>query len=76
MYTVAAAPTGGPALPVLAGPIQVVTTDSIYDGASNSIYSLSTAAKTWSAPTTRVPGVVAGSRIVYMSGDQLVTEPY
>jgi hypothetical protein len=74
VYSTSGAPVGGPSLPPLGPTIQVVTSDSIYDAASNAIYSLSTAAKTWSGPPT--PGVLAGSRIAYVSGNQLVTEPY
>jgi len=73
VYSASGAPVGGPSLPV-AGPIQVVTADLIYDSSSNAIYSLSTGAKTWSSPNRG--GVVAGSRVAYVVGNQLVTEPY
>jgi len=74
VYAATGAPVSGRSLPPLTGPIQVVTSDSIYDGSSNAIYSLSSGAKTWSG--TASSGVFAGSRIAYVVGNQLVTEPY
>jgi hypothetical protein len=68
----------GPALPALNGPIQVLSATSIYDTVSNSIYSLSTGAKTWSPPANpSAPGAVAGTVVVFTNDlNQLVTEPY
>ena len=70
------APVGGPSPPAVTGPIQVVTADSIYDQPTNAIYSLTTGAKTWSGAANTSGGVVAGSRVAYVVGNQLVTEPY
>jgi hypothetical protein len=68
----------GPALPSLSGPMQVLSATSIYDAASNAIYSLSTGAKTWSTTNDRLgPAAVAASRVVFVTdSNQLVTEPY
>jgi hypothetical protein len=80
VYTLSATPAGLPTLPHLTGPIQIVSSDLIYDSSSNAIYSLSTGAKTWSGPV--VPGllagagVLAGARVAYGSGNRLITEPY
>lgn len=67
----------GLALPALAGPVQVLSADLIYDAGSNAIYSLSTGTKTWSAPSAGArTSTVAGSRVVFISGSKLVMEPY
>jgi hypothetical protein len=73
-YALTGAPLGGPALPPLTGPTQVVTSDLFFDGGSNAIYSLGSGAKTWSVVATR--SVLAGSRVAYVVGSQLVTQPY
>ena len=73
-YALTGAPLGGPALPSLAGPTQVVTSDLFFDAGSNSIYSLSSGVKTWSVVATR--SVLAGSRVAYVVGSQLATQPY
>ena len=73
-YALTGTPLGGPALPPLAGPTQVVTSDLFFDAASNSIYSLSSGAKTWSV--VAASSVLAGSRVAYVVGNQLVTQPY
>ena len=70
------APVGGVSPPAVTGPIQVVTADSIYDRPTNAIYSLTNGSKTWSGAANTAGGVVAGSRVAYMVGNQLVTEPY
>jgi hypothetical protein len=68
----------GPALLALYGPIRVPSATSIYDAASNSIYSLSTGAKTWSRPAeATVTGAVAGTLVVFPSYlNRLISEPY
>lgn len=66
----------GPALPALNGPIQALSATSFFDAPSNSIYSLSTGAITWS-DAHAAPGAVAGALVVFPNYlNQLVTEPY
>jgi len=67
-----------PNLPTLNGPLQVLGTTAIFDESSNSIYSLSTGARTWSAPQDVLRGgVVSGSQVVYTTLDnQVVTQPF
>jgi hypothetical protein len=68
----------GPSLPVLGGPLQVLSADSVYDSSSNAIYSLSRGAKRWSTSLMlgASEGVVSGSSVAFVSGNQLLIEPY
>ena len=63
---------------MLRGPLQVLSAESIYDGFSNAIYSLSTGAKTWSISVAEgwSAAAVAGSSVTFVSGNQLLVEPY
>lgn len=58
--------------------IQVLSATSFYDTNSNTIYSLSTGAPTWSHPANATaPGAIAGTLVVLPTYlNQLVTEPY
>jgi hypothetical protein len=66
-------------LPLLQGfnSIQVVTAGSVYDSASNAIYSLTTGQPVWTAsfPSSGL-GAVAGSYVIYVSGHGVVMESY
>jgi hypothetical protein len=57
-------------------PFQVVGPDSIYVLNQNSIFSVSTGATTWSTvtPSSGV-GAVAGSYVVFVSGNQVISQP-
>lgn len=65
-----------PNLPILNGPLQVLGSTAIFDASSNSIYSLSTGAQTWSAPRGALRGAVSGSQVVYTLDNQVVTQPF
>jgi hypothetical protein len=68
---------GAAALPSLNGPIQVLSATSVFDAASNSIYSLSTGTMTWSGPGYPPNGgTIAGGRVAFTFHNQIVTEPY
>jgi Putative Ig domain len=58
-------------------PFQVVGPDSIYVLKQNSIFSVSTGAPTWStlSPSSGV-GAVAGSYVVFVSGNQVISQPF
>jgi hypothetical protein len=56
--------------------VQVVGPDSVYDQASNAIYSVTTGNPTWSGPLALGIGAVGGPSVVYASGDHVLTEPY
>jgi hypothetical protein len=68
-----------PSLPELGqngGEIQSAGADSVYDVFWNSIFSVKTGTPTWvSAPGSGV-GAAAGSRIVFVSGNQVFSQPY
>jgi hypothetical protein len=56
---------------------QIVDSDSIYDVDENAIYRVSTGAKIWSTATPSAEvGAVAGSRVVFVSGNELVSEGF
>lgn len=83
IYSPAGVALATPALPMLgndasyAANLQTVSSDTIYDPKTNSIYSLTTGQAEWtgSRPGSGV-GAVAGPNIVYESGNSLVAEPY
>jgi hypothetical protein len=57
-------------------PFQVVGPDSIYVLQQNSIFSVSTGATTWSTVTPSLGvGAVAGSYVVFVSGNQVISQP-
>jgi len=62
------------------GTVQVVTPDSVYDPDQNSIFSVSTGVATWTWTNSQTypsgPGAVAGSRVVFASGNLVLAEPY
>jgi hypothetical protein len=58
-------------------PIQMVDANSIYDDGTNKIYSIITGTVTWSsASSSRGRGAIAGSRVVFASGAQVVAQPF
>jgi hypothetical protein len=65
-----------PASPGFSDPFQVVGPDSIYDPERNTIFSVSTGIPTWITvtPSTGV-GAVAGSHVVFASGNQVLSQP-
>jgi hypothetical protein len=65
-----------PPLPELKS-LQIVSADSVYDQSSNAVYSITTGLPTWTSasPSTGV-GAVAGSNIVFASGNEVLFEPY
>ena len=67
---------GAPMLPEMQS-LQIVSADSVYDPASNSIYSTTTGIATWTtqSPSSGV-GAVAGSNVVFASGSQVLVQPY
>jgi hypothetical protein len=56
--------------------VQVVGPDSVYDQASNAIYSVTAGNPTWSGPPALGIGAVAGPRVAFASGDHVLTEAY
>ncbi len=87
IYSPAGVALSTPALPEVGnnytytGNIQTVTSDTIYDPASNSIYSLTTGQVVWTGSLPGLPGfsgsgAVAGPNIVYESGNFVIAEPY
>jgi hypothetical protein len=57
-------------------PFQVVGPDSIYVPGQNSIFSVSTGAPTFTAAPSTVVGAVAGSHVVFTSGNQVLSQPF
>ncbi len=57
-------------------PFQVVGPDSIYVPGQNSIFSVSTGAPTWTGTPSEVVGAVAGSYVVFTSGNLVVSQPF
>jgi hypothetical protein len=76
IYDSSGTKTAAPPLPELKS-FQVVSADSVYDPNSNAVYSITTGLPTWTSasPSTGV-GAVAGSNIVFASGNQVLVEPY
>jgi hypothetical protein len=81
---------GSPPLPHL-GPVQAISSTSVYDGTSNAIYSLTTGAATWASgspittdivdsangsPNGALSSAVSGSYVVFESGNLILAEPY
>ena len=81
---------GSPPLPQV-GPVQVISSTSVYDGTSNAIYSLTTGAVTWASgspittdivdstngsPNGALSSAVSGSYVVFESGNLILAEPY
>jgi hypothetical protein len=79
-----------PAIPQL-GPVQVLSSTSVYDGGSNAIYSLTTGAATWASgspftsdlvqpptgsPPMALSSAVSGSYVVFESSNLILAEPY
>jgi len=60
----------------MAGPVQVLGADSVYDPFTNRIYSVTTGAVTWSTATQSYGGVVAGSNVVFVANSQVVMQPF
>jgi hypothetical protein len=73
------------------GPVQVVSSTSLYNGPTNSIYSLTSGAETWASgspftqdivqspngtPGSELAGAVAGSYVIFESGNLILAEPY
>jgi hypothetical protein len=82
IYSSAGTSLATPALPQLQS-IQTVNSDSVYDPASNAIYSLTTGQATWTASYPNSGqgllsgvGAVSGSYVVYASGHSVVVETY
>lgn len=65
-----------PLPPSLGGSFQFLSADSLYDPGTNSIYSLTSGAKTWSASGSYGQGAVAGSVVVFVGANQVFTEPH
>ena len=57
-------------------PFQVVGPDSIYVPGQNSIFSVSAGASTWTGVPSMVVGAVAGSYVVFTSGNLVVSQPW
>jgi hypothetical protein len=72
------------------GPVQVVSSTSLYNGPTNSIYSLTSGAETWASgspftqdivqspngtPGSGLAGAVAGSYVIFESGNLILAEP-
>jgi hypothetical protein len=58
-------------------PFQVVGPDSIYVPSQNSIFSVTTGAAIWTgAPASTPAGAVAGSNVVFVSGNLVVSQPF
>jgi Putative Ig domain len=70
-----------PSLPELDS-LDVVTSDTIYGPASNSIYSVTSAMVTWASANPNRPvgnlnaGAIGGSEVVFSSGSLVLAEPY
>ena len=84
IYSATGTLLAAPALPAMFS-IDVVSPDSIYDPGSgltnepaNVIYSLSTGAPIWTSfsPAPQGLGAIAGSDVVFQTGNQIVLEPY
>jgi hypothetical protein len=62
--------------------LNVVTSDTIYVPASNSINSVTSATVTWTSATPNRPvsninaGAIGGSEVVFSSGSLVLAEPY
>jgi hypothetical protein len=60
-----------------ADPFQIVDPDSIYEPGSNMIFSVTTGASIFSTVTASMGvGAVAGSQVVFASGDQVLSQPF
>jgi hypothetical protein len=59
--------------------VQVLGADSLYQPASNSIWTVSTGTTSWVGPAPRDPsvyaGAVAGGRVIYLAGNEMVMQP-
>ena len=75
LFSSAGIKQSSPVLPLLKGPLQVVTADSFFDSGANTLYSLSTGAVTWQAPSC-CRGAVVGNSVAFQSDNRIVTEPY
>ncbi len=59
------------------GTVQIVGPDSFYDPSQNTIFSETSWTATWTGPTPPSGiGAVAGSRVVFLSGNQVLSQPY
>jgi Putative Ig domain len=76
IYNSAGSKIAAPPLPELQS-LQVVNTDTVYNMASNAIYSTTTGIATWTSasPATGV-GAVAGPNVVFASGNQVLVQPF
>jgi hypothetical protein len=79
VYDASGVQVSAPALPQLGTQraVQVLSADSVYDPSLNSIFSVSTGMPTWtSASPNRGVGAVAGARVVFASGNLVLTQPF
>lgn len=84
LYSSTGTPLSSPPLPELGkgGAAQAISADSVYDPWTNRIYSLTSGSATWSGPqSTPVQpygglGAIAGPRVVFELGSQILTLPY
>ena len=76
IYDFSGTKLGAPPLPEIRS-LQIVSTDSVYDPGSNTIYSTTTGKALWSGagPSTGV-GAVAGSGVVFESGNQVLVQSF
>jgi hypothetical protein len=80
IYDSSGALQSSPALPQLDS-MQVVSPTTIYGAQYNSIYSLSNGAVTWTSGSslgsgTTLQGAVAGSEVIFVSGNYVLAEPF
>jgi hypothetical protein len=72
-------PNPPPATLYARGTVQVVTPDTVYDPDQSSIFSVSTGKATWTWTNSQNyppgPSAVAGSRVVFASGNLVLAEP-
>jgi len=81
IYSSSGIKQSSPPLPQL-GAIQAAGADAVYDPGTNKIYSLTSGAATWTGPPSTATqtyygiGAVAGSRVVFEIGSQVVALPF
>jgi hypothetical protein len=78
IYDTTAHPTNDACgLPAFVSQFQAVANDAVYVPLYNQIFSVSTGVPNWSSgDATGMGGAVAGSRIIFVSGSNLLAQPY
>lgn len=76
IYSSSGIKLAAPPLPELQS-LQALSSDSVYDPSSNTIYSTTTGAATWTtASSSTGRGAIAGSNVVFASGSEVLIQPY